>query len=77
MLNVIYQHPEGMGSIAYDAQEGHLIIRNDETNEVAHAVVSLEALQQVAAALVQMAHDAQTHATAHVIPLSHSAGTQR
>lgn len=62
MVHVLYQHAEGMGSIAYDAQEEHLIIRNDETNEVAHAVVNAQALKQVAAALLQMAHIASAQA---------------
>lgn len=62
MVHVLYQHAEGMGSISYDADEGHLIIRNDETNEVAHAVVNAPALKQVAAALLQMAHMASAQA---------------
>lgn len=54
-MTVIYQHPEGMGQIEFDAQTQHLVIRNDETNEVAHAVIGPEGLRELAAELLKLA----------------------
>ena len=54
-MTVIYQHPDGMGKIEFDAQTQHLVIRNDETNEVAHAVIGPEGLRELAAELLKLA----------------------
>ena len=54
-MTVIYQHPDGMGQIEFDAQTQHLVIRNDETNEVAHAVIGPEGLRELAAELLKLA----------------------
>ena len=54
-MTVIYQHPEGMGQIEFNAQTQHLVIRNDETNEVAHAVIGPEGLRELAAELLKLA----------------------
>lgn len=54
-MTVIYQHPDGMGQIEFDAQAQHLIVRNDETNEVAHAVIGPQGLRELAAELLKLA----------------------
>lgn len=54
-MTVIYQHPDGMGSIEYDAKAQHIIIRNDETSEVAHAVIGPQGLRELAAELLKLA----------------------
>ena len=51
----IYQHPDGMGRIDYDAQAQHIIIRNDETNEIAHAVIGRDGLRELAKELLALA----------------------
>lgn len=57
-LQLLYRHPEGMGSLVYDSQEGHLIIRNEETNEIAHVVIGSDQLPVLAEALRAAAHPA-------------------
>ena len=54
-MKVIYQHPDGLGSIEYDAKAQHIIIRNDEANEVAHAVIGPQGLRELAAELLKLA----------------------
>ncbi len=54
-MTVIYQHPDGMGQIEFDAQAQHLIVRNDETNEVAHVVIGPEGLRELASELLKLA----------------------
>ncbi|MBS7350836.1 MAG: hypothetical protein KIG95_11915 [Comamonas sp.] len=54
-MTVIYQHPDGMGQVEFDTTAQHLVIRNDETNEVAHAVIDQQGLRELAAELLKLA----------------------
>ena len=56
-MDTLYQHPDGMGELLFDAETSRLLLLNDAEGLHAYALIGPAGLRDVAAKLLALADD--------------------
>ena len=56
-MDALYQHPDGMGELLFDAESSRLLLLNDAEGLHAYALIGPAGLRDVAAKLLALADD--------------------